>query len=78
MTAAALHLIPSKRRDVVFSEIRELVNEVDAIDRSLERLEEGWAIDDALEAIIIKLNGELRLARRTQRIAAESEVAIGA
>jgi len=66
MTIAALNSIPSKRRDMVYAEIRQLVNEVEAVERSLERLDEGWAIDDVLEQIIVRLNGEIRRARKTR------------
>ena len=67
MPIATIEMIPANRRDIVYAEIRQLVNEVEAVDRSLDRLEEGWAVDDVLETIIIRLNQEIRRARKSRR-----------
>lgn len=77
MTVAALETIPARRRDIVFAEIRQLVNEVEAVDRSLERLDEGWAVDDVLETIIMRFNQELRRARKKIRASAAHAPAAG-
>jgi hypothetical protein len=78
MTAAALDLIPASRRDAVFAEIRQLVTEVDAIDRSLAGIGEGWCIDDALSEIVIKLNAEIRQARKRRKLAASKYMGLEA
>jgi hypothetical protein len=59
--------IPAPRRDALFSEIARLVDEAGAIDRSLERLDEKWAVDDVLEEIVESINDELHLARLSRR-----------
>ena len=51
MPTKLLNLIPVNRRNKLFSEIRFLINEVDAQDRSLEHCGEGMAIDETLEEI---------------------------
>ena len=45
MPTKLLNLIPPRRRNKLFNEIRFLINEVDAQDRSLEFCGEGMAID---------------------------------
>lgn len=67
MTVAALQKVPPNRRDAIFSEIRDLVYEIDACDRSLGIVSEGWSVDDALEEIILKLNTELRSNRKRRK-----------
>jgi hypothetical protein len=67
MTVAALQFVSPSRRDAVFNEIRNLVSEIDACDRSLGFIHEGWSVDDALEEIIMKLNAELRCNRKRRR-----------
>lgn len=67
MTIQMLDQIPALRRTALFSEISRLVDEAGAIDRSLERLDEGWAIDDTLEEIVASINEEMRLARKSRR-----------
>ena len=44
MPTKLLNLIPANRRDKLFQEIRFLINEVDAQDRSLEHCGEGMAV----------------------------------
>ncbi len=51
MPTKLLNLIPANRRNKLFDEIRHLINEVDAQDRSLEHCAEGMAIDETLEEI---------------------------
>ena len=67
MTVAALQRLPPSRRDAIFNEIRDLIAEIDACDRSLGFVDEGWSIDDALEEIIMKLNTELRCKRKPRK-----------
>jgi hypothetical protein len=73
MNARMLCKIPPKRRDSLFAEIRTLVSEIDAIDRSLAGIGEGWAIDDALAEIVTQLGGELRRCSR-RRVKRTSKV----
>ena len=52
MPTKLLNLISARRRNKLFDEIRFLINEVDAVDRSLEAVgEAGMAIDETLEEI---------------------------
>lgn len=60
-----LSAIPSRRRDEIFSEIRRVVTEVDAVDRSLDGLGEGIAVDEALEQVCELVIAELQAARKT-------------
>ena len=72
MSSAAIALIPPKRRDLVFNRIRGLVNELDAIDRSLGAFGEGLAVDECLEQVVDLIGSELKDAkkRRARRKAA--------
>ncbi len=66
MPTRILNLIPANRRDKLFAEIRHLINEVDAQDRSLERCGEGMAtIDETLEEICGLLRREGKRAKKT-------------
>lgn len=72
MTVKALHAIPPTRRDRLFARIRKLVNETEAVDRSLEPIGEGVACDEVLEEIVGMLRTETRRSRRrmhTRRVA---------
>ena len=51
MIAFAISELPAETRDAAFAEIRRVVNEVDAIDRSLESIGESIVVDEALEQI---------------------------
>jgi hypothetical protein len=64
MPTRILNLIPANRRDKLFAEIRHLINEVDAQDRSLERCGEGMAIDETLEEICGLLRREGKRAKK--------------
>ena len=71
MSSTAISLIPSKRRDEVFAEIRRKVNEIDAVDRALEAVtDEGIAIDECLEEIAALLGSECRRAKKLSRAVA--------
>ena len=72
MPTKLLNLISARRRDKLFAEIRHLVSEVDAQDRSLELCGEGMAIDETLEEIC----GLLR--REAKRVVKKSRVAVAA
>ena len=52
MTTAILETLSPRRRDRIFGDIRKIVTEVDAQDRSLEGIDEGMRIDEALESIV--------------------------
>ena len=67
MTFATINQIPPKRRELVFSEIRRLVDEIDALDRALERIDESWSVDDALGEILFVLNVEMRRSKKRLR-----------
>jgi len=67
MSSTAVALIPPRRRDALFAEIRQLVNETDAVDRSLAGVGEGLAVDECLEEIADLLAGECRRARKTAK-----------
>ncbi len=70
MSVKLLNCISPRRRDRMFAKIRQMVNEVDAIDRSLESVgEEGIAIDETLEAVVGLIRGEVRRVKKS-RIAA--------
>jgi hypothetical protein len=64
MSRRLLHGIPPKRRDALFGEIHRLTAEVGAIDRSLDGHGEGFAVDEALEEIVVLLGSELKQAKR--------------
>ncbi len=64
MSHATLFKIPARRRDAIFGEIHRVINEVDAVDRSLEGIGEGMAVDEALEEIVSLLQGEMKRASR--------------
>ena len=65
-----LNRISASRRDKLFAEIRHLISEVDAMDRSLECCGEGMAIDESLEAICGLLRREAKRVKKTRKIAA--------
>lgn len=67
MSSSDISSIPSHRRDLLFAEISRKVNEVEAIDRSLEGIGEGMAIDEALEEIVDLLAGEVKKAVMRKR-----------
>lgn len=68
MTAENVSLISPRRRDELFSEIKKLVAEIDAQERSLGAVDEdGALIDEALENIIDMLTAEVRRAKRQSR-----------
>jgi hypothetical protein len=58
--------IPPRRRDLVFAEIKRIVSETEAVDRSLEGIGEAMALDEALEQIADLLGAEVRLAQKLQ------------
>ena len=62
-----LSMVPARRRDAIYAEICRLVNEVDAVDRSLEGMGEGIAVDEALEEICDLIGAELQSVRKTSR-----------
>lgn len=68
MTVNALNAIPPMRRDRLFARIRKLVNEAEAVDRSLEPIGEGVACDEVLEEIVGMLRLETRRSRRRMNI----------
>ena len=66
MPTKLLQMIPSRRRNKLFDEIRFLINEVDAQDRSLEHCGEGMAIDETLEEVCALLRREGKRAKKTR------------
>ena len=70
MSAKQLFRIPAKRRDALFAQIQSLTSEIGAIDRSLEGVGEGMAVDECLEEIVGLLSGELKRVSRRRRSAA--------
>ena len=66
MPTKLLNLIPVNRRNKLFSEIRFLINEVDAQDRSLDYCGEGMAIDETLEEICGLLRREGKRVKKTR------------
>ena len=66
MPTKLLNLIPARRRNKLFDEIRYLINEVDAQDRSLEHCGEGMAIDETLEEICGLLHRESKRVKKTR------------
>jgi hypothetical protein len=69
MCVVTLQQIPAARRNELFHEISRLIAEAGAIDRALEHTGEGWCIDDTLEAIVECIDGEMRIARKSRRLA---------
>ncbi len=68
MTAETVSLISPRRRDQLFTEIKLLVDEIDAQERSLGAIDEdGALIDAALENIAEMLTAEVRRAKRQSR-----------
>lgn len=70
MTTKDLYALPPPARDRLFASIKGLVEESEAIDRSLEGVAEGYAVDETLELIVEELARERRASRRTRRPAA--------
>lgn len=71
MSVKLLNSIPAVRRDRLFAKIRRMVNEIDAVDRSLEAVgEEGIAIDETLEAVVGLIRGEVRRAKKARVLVA--------
>jgi hypothetical protein len=70
MTIQMLEQISTPRRNALFNAITRIVDQASAIDRSLERLDEGLAVDDSLEEIVETINDEARLARKSRRLRA--------
>ena len=70
MPTKLLNLIPANRRNKLFDEIRFLINEVDAQDRSLEHCGEGMAIDETLEQVCALLRREGKRVKKGKKIAA--------
>jgi hypothetical protein len=66
MPVKLLNLISSRRRNKLFDEIRYLINEVDAQDRSLAHCGEGMAIDETLEEICGLLHRESKRVKKTR------------
>ena len=66
MQTRVLNLIPANRRNKLFEEIRFLINEVDAQDRSLEHCGEGMAIDETLEQVCALLRREGKRVKKTR------------
>ena len=69
MSVAMLEQIPVRRRNALFQEIASLVNEAGAIDRALEYIDEGWSIDETLEAIVERIDEEIKVTRKCRRLA---------
>ena len=70
MPTKLLNLIPANRRNKLFDEIRFLINEVDAQDRSLEHCGEGMAIDETLEQVCALLRREGKRVKKSKKLAA--------
>ncbi len=67
MSVKLLNSIPARRRDRMFAKIRRLINEVDAVDRSLEHCgEAGFAVDETLEAVVGMFRGEMRRVKKSR------------
>ena len=66
MPTKLLNMISANRRDKLFAEIRHLINEVDAQDRSLDHCGEGMAIDETLEEICGLLRREGKRVKKTR------------
>ena len=66
MPTKLLNLIPANRRDKIFAELRRMINDVDAQDRSLEHCGEGMEIDETLEEICVLLRNEGRRAKKSR------------
>lgn len=50
-----------RRREAVFKELHALVNEFDAVANDA-----SWNVDDQLSNLLVRLNGEIRRARKAQ------------
>jgi len=70
MPTHILNLIPANRRNKLFDEIRFLINEVDAQDRSLEHCGEGMIVDETLEEICALLRREGKRVKKSKKVAA--------
>ena len=70
MPTKLLNLIPANRRNKLFDEIRFLINEVDAQDRSLEHCGEGMAVDETLEEVCALLRREGKRVKKSKKVAA--------
>ena len=66
MSTKLLNMISANRRNKLFAEIRHLINEVDAQDRSLDHCGEGMAIDETLEQICGLLRREGKRVKKTR------------
>ena len=66
MSTKLLNMISANRRNKLFAEIRHLINEVDAQDRSLDHCGEGMAIDETLEEICGLLRREGKRVKKTR------------
>ena len=78
MSISKMERIPFRRREFVLDEIRTLINEHDAANRSLESIDEQCRADDVLADIIIRLNGEIRRSRKREKIVTLEPMRIGA
>ena len=70
MPTKLLNLMPANRRNKLFDEIRFLINEVDAQDRSLEHCGEGMAVDETLEEVCALLRREGKRVKKSKKVAA--------
>ena len=78
MSISKMERIPFRRREFVLDEIRTLINEHDAANRSLESIDEQCRADDVLADIIIRLNGEIRRSKKRHKILTLEPMRIGA
>ena len=78
MSISKMERIPLRRREFVLDEIRTLINEHDAANRSLESIDEQCRADDVLADIIIRLNGEIRRSKKRHKILTLEPMRIGA
>ena len=72
MSVKLLNAIPALRRDRLFAKIRRMVNECDAVDRSLDAVlgEQGILIDETMESIVASLRREFRRVKKSGVVAA--------
>ena len=68
MSIRTLNLVPPQRRDRLFAKIRRMVNECDAVDRSVEAVlgEQGILIDETMESIVAMLRREFRRVKKSR------------
>ncbi|MEI6235786.1 MAG: hypothetical protein WCT04_22250 [Planctomycetota bacterium] len=68
MSVKLLNNIPAVRRDRLFAKIRRMVNECDAVDRSLDAVlgEHGILIDETMESIVTALRKEFRRSKKSR------------